>query len=236
MLLKDPNNWKELETLTYQLFSEIGCQCERQKYLKTPRGSTIVDLYVKDFVSSPSLIYICECKHWNRKIPKTVVHSLRTVVLESGANRGYLISKKGFQSGAHDAAKDTNIELVSWAQLQELFKPRWITEMSNHLDQLLIKANDLIYQLSNHKFPNGSRISKEDFFNLFKKYTAGYVYWCYGTRKSVSEENFPIRLSHYSNKERSLNIISIRQYYNIAIPLIESVISLAENIQSEEQL
>lgn len=236
MILKEPNNWQELEVLSYQLFSEIGCQCERQKSLESSRGSVIVDLYAQDFVSDPPLVYICECKHWNSRIPKQVVHSFRTVVLDTGVNRGYLISKKGFQSGSYDAAKNTNIELVSWAQLQDLFKPRWIQAMNNHLDQLLLKFNDHVNKLGNYKFPDGSEISKEELFNLFEKYTSGFVYWCFGTRNLVSEEKFPICLSHYSNPEESISISSVREYFDIAIPLIESIISTVENILARKQL
>jgi hypothetical protein len=58
-------------------------------------------------------------------VPKTVVHAFRTDMDEIGAHVGFIISAKGFQSGALEAARNTNIELLSWDEFQERFFARW---------------------------------------------------------------------------------------------------------------
>ena len=64
---------------------------------------------------------ICECKDWATNIPKEVVHAFRTVMQETGAHRGYIVSRVGFQKGAMEAASATNIELVTFAEFQNIY-------------------------------------------------------------------------------------------------------------------
>jgi hypothetical protein len=42
-----------------------------------------------------------------------------------GAHRGFIISSDGFQSGAHEAAEHSNVDLVNWSEFQRLFAERW---------------------------------------------------------------------------------------------------------------
>ena len=50
-----------------------------------------------------------------------------------GAHRGFIISRKGFQKGAFEAATNTNIDLVTFKQLQEIFADRWRLSMGERL-------------------------------------------------------------------------------------------------------
>ena len=99
LFMNEPKDWKDLQLLTKQLFEEINCRCDIERNITMARGKTCVDVHVTDFVSSPPLIYLCECKYWTSRVPKSVVHSFRTILHDSGANRGYIISKAGFQGG-----------------------------------------------------------------------------------------------------------------------------------------
>jgi hypothetical protein len=47
---------------------------------------------------------------------------------ETGAHRGYIISRIGFQAGAIEAARATNIELVTFGQFQEAYFSKWISK------------------------------------------------------------------------------------------------------------
>jgi hypothetical protein len=63
-------------------------------------------------------------------VPLEVIHSFRTVVADCGANRGFVISSvAGFQSGAHKAAQNTNVELVTFEGLQRMQFTRWRVAM-----------------------------------------------------------------------------------------------------------
>jgi hypothetical protein len=47
---------------------------------------------------------------------------------ETGAHRGYIISRVGFQAGAIEAAKATNIDLVTFAEFQNIYFNKWISK------------------------------------------------------------------------------------------------------------
>ena len=47
---------------------------------------------------------ILECKHWKTCIPKEKVMVLQAIVQDIGADKGFLLSEIGFQSGAIAAA------------------------------------------------------------------------------------------------------------------------------------
>jgi hypothetical protein len=115
-----------------------------------------VDVFARDVSQSPSLTYIAECKLWNKAVPQTVVHAFRTVVTDSGAHVGFLISSSGFQSGGHEAAKNSNIKLVTWPEFQSLFVERWKEGWYESLKRLL---TDLFEFYDYFSAPIGSAIS-----------------------------------------------------------------------------
>lgn len=125
----DPTNWTDLQNKVAQIFDEIGCIVAIEKEITTARGVVNVDVFVEDVTKSPRLIYVCECKYWESQIPKSVIHSFRTVVTDSGAHAGYLISKRGYQSGAYEAATNSNVMLLSWNEFQEFFLDAWYVGM-----------------------------------------------------------------------------------------------------------
>src|SRR4051794_16957058 len=110
----EPKDWSGLQDRVAQVFNEIGCLVEVEKDIVTTRGSVNVDVYIQDTTKVPNLVYLCECKYWESHVPKSVVHSFRTVVADYGAHVAFLISKRGFQSGAFEAAANSNIMLLTW--------------------------------------------------------------------------------------------------------------------------
>jgi hypothetical protein len=120
-----PDKWDELEDLVTAILNECGMNARRKISLKLPRGNVVVDVYAEDIVDGIVHRTICECKNWNSSIPKDVVHGFRTVMQETGAHRGYIISRVGFQSGAIEAAGSTNIELVTFGQFQNAYLEKW---------------------------------------------------------------------------------------------------------------
>jgi hypothetical protein len=60
----------------------------------------------------------------------------RAVLEDSGVNRGFIVSKRGFQSGALDAAKNTPIVLADFDELIRLFWEPWLIAMSARLHRL----------------------------------------------------------------------------------------------------
>ena len=105
-----PKDWRELQAGVCRLFSEIGLTAEVEASLKTPRGTITVDVFAVDNQSVDKIKYIVECKNWDATIPQTIVHAFTTVMHETGANLGFIVSKYGLQSGATMYAGYTNIQ------------------------------------------------------------------------------------------------------------------------------
>ena len=63
--------------------------------------------------------WVVECKLWKRRVPKERVLILQSVVSDVGADRGFLLSEVGFQSGAVTAARLANITLTNLTDLRE---------------------------------------------------------------------------------------------------------------------
>jgi restriction system protein len=120
-----PANWRALQDQVGRILEESGFVVEVDEELAIARGKVAVDVIAQDPLSSPPLLYVCECKYWSRRVPKTVVHAFRTVVSDLGANVGLIISCRGYQSGASEAAQYTNVRLLTWQEFQELFVERW---------------------------------------------------------------------------------------------------------------
>lgn len=135
-----PRSWRDLQDCVAQVFSEMGCQVQVGTTVKLPRGTVELDVMVRDTSTVPHSLYVCECKNWAKRIPKSIVHSFRTVVSELGANRGFLISRNGVQSGAREAAEFTNIDLMSWRQFENIMFDRWLMGITRQLDPLFAWA------------------------------------------------------------------------------------------------
>ena len=121
----EPTNWADLQNRVAQLFSELGCEVIVGARLDLVRGAKEIDVCVRDSFTSPPSQYLCECKFWNKPVPQEVVHSFRTVVADYGAHRGFIISRAGFQAGARQAVRSTNVDLVTFPELQTIFFDRW---------------------------------------------------------------------------------------------------------------
>ncbi|MCK1281790.1 restriction endonuclease [Bradyrhizobium sp. 61] len=120
-----PDGWAQLEESVAVILSECGMAVQHQVRLPLPRGHYDVDVLAEETVEGITYRIICECKNWRTNVPQEKVHAFRTIMQETGANRGYIISRTGFQVGAIAAAQATNIELVTYAQFQELYFTKW---------------------------------------------------------------------------------------------------------------
>lgn len=108
---REPADWRELQTLVARILAECGMQSEVEKSIALARGAAEVDVVALEAVQGRTNTIFCECKLWKSSVPQTVIHAFRTVVSDSGANVGYVITSSGFQRGAFAAADLTNLRL-----------------------------------------------------------------------------------------------------------------------------
>lgn len=122
---KEPQDWKELQDWTAQILNECGLLAQTEVTLKTVRGQVEIDVLATENIQGREHKVLIECKNWKSKIPQSVVHGFRTVIGDIGANSGYIISKAGFQTGAYEAAANTNVKLLTWLEFQKMFEDQW---------------------------------------------------------------------------------------------------------------
>ncbi|MFD1357645.1 restriction endonuclease [Fictibacillus halophilus] len=200
-----PNSWQDLELIVAKILKECGFDTERGKDITTVRGTVDIDVYAKDHNSTPSSVYLIECKYWNTDIPKTIIHSFRTVVGDYGAQHGLIIAKKGFQSGAYEATKNTNIHLLSWNEFLSFFENRWLHNRLRNLHRISeplriyndpLDVSDYIAHLS--------EVEMMYYQTLCKDYMGYSIY----SHKMTYEK---IKSLHLSHKEQIENIIQTAQ-------------------------
>ncbi|MEZ5044115.1 MAG: restriction endonuclease [Saprospiraceae bacterium] len=171
---QSPVDWQDLQIKTSQILSDIGYACEIEKNIETVRGIVNVDVYAENKSTQPNQVLIAECKNWNNNIPKSVVHSFRTVISDSGANFGLIVSKIGFQEGAKEAAKKSNILLFSWEEFQEYFKLEWMKSMIMNVHRVgkpLWDFTDYMGDFYDKEFEQLEPSKKNKFIELKRKYS-----------------------------------------------------------------
>ncbi|MCF2903027.1 restriction endonuclease [Pseudoalteromonas sp. OFAV1] len=177
-----PQNWKDLQNGVCRLFSDIGLLAETEKVLQTPRGTVEVDVFAIDENSVDKIQYLVECKNWSNSIPQTVVHSFTTVMQETGANIGFIVSKKGLQEGAFRYTQNTNITGITYLELQQRYFNVW---WQKHFCPTVAEAADYVNQ---YVEPINSRRSRylekltndqqKHFYELQNRYAAfGMLMW-----------------------------------------------------------
>jgi restriction system protein len=172
----EPNTWQELEDWVTRILSEAGFRAQRGWALETVRGSVNVDVVAFDDVITPPALTLFECKYWKERVTQTVVHAFRTIVMDSGANTGLIVSRRGFQSGAEAAAQFSNIRLLDWYEFQELYAERWI---SKYMNRQVSSALDPLYEytgLSNRGISQKAdalpQPARDEFRRLREKHSA----------------------------------------------------------------
>ena len=104
-------SWQAYQEAVGAAFRDLGCKAEINKTAASARGPQNIDVYVTFEKFGYECRWVIECKLWSSPVPKDVVHTLYTKVQNVGADRGLIFSESGFQSGAFDAAQNTNILL-----------------------------------------------------------------------------------------------------------------------------
>ena len=120
-----PTNWKELQDLVADYLITAGYKAITPYEIDTVRGKVEIDVCIESPYDLVKRI-ICECKYWSTPVTKEKVHAFRTVIYDCGAELGIIISKSGYQSGAIEAAKFSNVRLETWETFLALIQDKWI--------------------------------------------------------------------------------------------------------------
>lgn len=107
------SDWREYQVATAEVFRRLGCNAQVDFKVRGVRASHDIDVYATFVRSGIQCTWVVECKFWTTKVPKEKVLALKAIVDDVGADRGILVSEVGFQPGAQDAARGSNITLIT---------------------------------------------------------------------------------------------------------------------------
>lgn len=105
-------DWKVYQNETAEVFRRLGCNAQVDLTVAGVRASHAIDVHATFLRSGILCTWIIECKLWKSRVTKEKVLVLKSILEDLGADRGIIVSEMGFQSGAQDAARGTNITLV----------------------------------------------------------------------------------------------------------------------------
>ncbi len=145
----EPTDWRDLQHEVARILRECGFAVEVEKTIQTVRSQLEVNVPCEEIVKDRKQTILCECKHSKSPVPQEKIHSFRSVVADSGAHLGYIISSNGFQSGSFAAADLTNLRLLTWQEFQNEFEPTWIAKyyrplLGENLNQLVMYTAPLL--------------------------------------------------------------------------------------------
>ena len=112
--------WFDFQEDIKDHFMNLGCKASTNVRLKGVRTSHDVDVLVESKFIGHDVKWIVEAKKWKSKVSKLHVMGLRQIVDDLGVDKGFVISEAGFQSGSVEAAKNTNISLLTFEELKLL--------------------------------------------------------------------------------------------------------------------
>lgn len=141
-------DWFDFQEKIAQHFRTLGVQAETNKTIKGIRTEHDLDVYVTSKYLGTNIKWVIEAKYWQTKVPKEKVLALRTIVDDIGADKGFIISQVGFQSGAIEACQNTNIQLYTFEQFVTLSKSYIQNEI---LDTYVRRARLLHIRYFSHK-------------------------------------------------------------------------------------
>ena len=127
--MKNTPEWYLFQEDICNYFRSLGAIAETNVTIQGVRTTHDIDVLVRIKFLGHDIVWAVEAKKWKTKVNKLQVLGLRTIVEDIGADKGFIISEQGFQSGATESAEKTNIQLSTYAEFKELTKDFIQTEI-----------------------------------------------------------------------------------------------------------
>ena len=203
--LKKFSNWKEYQDETAAFFRRQGCSAEVEAQVQGVRAKHKIDVFVRFLRHGIECKWVIECKLWNNKVSKEKVLSLKTIVGDVGADRGLIVSEKGFQPGAYDAARNSNITLIT--SLEEFEKT--VLTISHELP-LKYDGKDIGEPI--FKFPNDAKphtLQVHNAYLITANWGSGSISIINPVNRSITRT---IELDNYEARSPATGEREIRRY------------------------
>lgn len=146
------NTWQEYQEQAAAFFRNLGFEATVDCKVEGVRGTHNVDVLVEGSLHGIPVKWIIECKAWTSNVPKEKAMALLAIVQDAGADRGFLLSEKGFQSGAIRASRKTNLTLTSLADLEAATEEHFVDSTIARLNWRLHKAQIRLREIKKRNF------------------------------------------------------------------------------------
>jgi hypothetical protein len=127
--------WHQYQTDAAQVMAGLGCLVEIDAVVQGARALHRVDVAVRLQDWGISQTWLVECKHQKRRVTKSAVEALKSIVLDIGAEKAFLLSEAGFQPAAVAAAEKTSVSLSSLEELRAKLAPGLRTRLLSSLEK-----------------------------------------------------------------------------------------------------
>ncbi len=156
--------WKDYQEATASYYRELGLIAETDASLDGARGKHSVDVAVRGYRAGVEFLWIVECKYWNRRVPKATVATLSAIVSDIGADRGIILSKRGFQSGAPAMAHSSNITLTSLEEVKNGTSSEYIDRQCERINRRCDRISTVIHssEIENLRNPADNPLDRPD--------------------------------------------------------------------------
>ncbi|MNF56474.1 Restriction endonuclease [compost metagenome] len=224
--------WYEFQEQIAEHFRSLGASATTNVKIEGVRTSHDIDVLVITKFLGINLKWVIEAKYWNSKVPKEKVLALRSIVGEVGADRGFLISDKGFQKGAIEAAESTNIQLTTFNELKEFTKNAVQTEMLNAYET---RADLLSKRYWSHK--KSTRIKyglRDDTFDYSLRFSGQlFIGLIFATIDRARKNQYPMNvrssLELKAGEDIVENYAEFSNWLNLNLNMLDEILLKAEH-------
>lgn len=225
-------DWYNFQEKIKNIFINFGCFAETNVTINGVRTSHDIDIIVKSKFLGQNITWILEAKYWKRKISKLHVLALRQIIDDIGVDKGFIISQSGFQKGAIEAAKNSNIELLTFEELEKFSQEVFHRDILK--ETYLRRINYILNRYYSHSKKNRIKYSLRQEPTVFTgKFDVYFIiFTAVSTLKQAINNEYPIPLNTLLSEQYGSNIAeNFYQYINwlnINLIIVEEKILLAE--------
>lgn len=224
-------DWFEFQEDIKDHFSSLGADAETNVRVQGVRTCHDIDIFVKTRFLGENIIWIIEAKHWKSKVTKAQVLTLRSIVDDIGADRGFIISLAGFQSGAFEAANNTNVKLKTFDELKVDTKGLIETEILKTYYKRLLLLEDRYWSHSKKlRIKYGLRHGTADYSMQFVGQQLLSI--ARTAIMAAEERNYPIDLESFLKEQKgesiAYNFQQLSMWLNLNLNHFEEKLLVAE--------
>lgn len=229
--MNEPPEWYQFQEEICDYFNSLGANAKTNVTLNGVRTNHDIDVLVETKFLGQDIVWVIEAKKWKSKVNKLQVFGLRTIVDEIGADKGFIISENGFQTGAIEASKNTNVLLLTYTQLKQLTKELIQSEIiGTYKDRLVLLENRYWSHSKKVRHKYGLRGEIWDYPVNFSGHSL--LMTAHGAIESAMRRDFPIDLETYSVEKKGTlvanNFQELVNWLNLNLNFMDEKILKAE--------